>query len=330
MRSRFKRRPSGTVLLAILLALGLWAVLRRSSRVSRLPADAVCIDSFDTFAFTFPKLNADVQARIPPQAPWVPVEVPTETSVDLAQSEVMVVRPERERDTLWLMKKQIGSGDAIYTFDWRANRWRVIPQPVSAGLPPVALPHFSETLNTVIGIGLDSDAGDPRKSRLLRFAFDDVKGQFDVEATLPLPSQLSHTLSSAWAASVNTRILVMDQRDDLWLFMENDAIYRLDFTAQRVERLQSLAEISSIHDVMEADSDRFFFSGYHTSYAYDALAGTLTTIAAPFDENYSTAVFLDASGTLWSSDALWKRTPEGVVETFHPHPRWYLVAASFP
>lgn len=307
-----------------LTGLLLWFFIKEKfEAVSHLPENDECIDSFDTFVYTFPDVDGPVQEEILPLSPWQAVSsVPVEGSSN--QLEVTVLRTVAGSPEIWLSKPPSNQVDSFLVYQPDVQKWQIIPSQIANSKTTVESIHVSRD-QSIWGISLEMNPHDYLTSRIVFSIFDDASKRFVERYTQEIPSDWSLSTKSEEYMITELGPVLWDPNEIFWIFSGGDAIYTFDPLHQQLKRHSSLEEYRTPSDLVHDPNRHIFFHTLGATYQYTIATEKITEIDTP-NETLLGIKLVDHAGNLWMNDGYGWQAPEGEWQTLHPDPInywWY-------
>lgn len=213
--------------LLVLLGLGISIILIIVMQpVTYISEKNECIDSFDTFAFKYPKLNGTDQEEILPLPPWEEIlSIPK--IFGFTHGEVEAVLNTHSGAEVWLTFSDSGIKNQFLVFNPELQEWVEISSAVKNTLSTVDVLSVSNE-QSVRGLSIS-----PRQ--IIISEFNRIENAFLVRQVISLESlNLKSSLTSE-------KILITPE-ETVWILSGGDAIFRFEPDLQEMTRLTPLKE----------------------------------------------------------------------------------------
>lgn len=302
--------------------------------VSVLPNES-CIDSFDTFAYTIPKLINTPQKTTLPMSPWqTEVNLPEHSESGLFQTEL--TRTFDNHLQIWLKKTPFThyidniKEPYLYLIYQPDNReWKRISAQVDNSDAFVDQLFLGKD-GTIWGRNIWSfskvDADYPVLSR-----YNEEKGRFEfVQSTESIPHGWLHNLSSQNFPSWDK--VYLDEQGLFWVFVSRDAIYSFSPLSEVVTRYADVSKYQNIGLVaLSLDGNLYFTQQVLTQtfvlgriLKFNPTNKEIEPLNLP-EETWldPSSILVDHSGNLWLNAFGW-REPDGEWTLLQPNMREFV------
>ncbi len=297
-----------------------------------------CIRPFDSFAYDGPNVERTNLLPLPPGQ--IKAQIPPHHFEGYYEHysffNPALTRPIKEQQELWLIGDIWGEGlkykKQIIIYRLESKEWEFISGDIdNTGLEVANL--FITSKGAVWGRATWGYNYEYQRDTFpVLSKFNEMTRRFEVvEGVLELPVVREIVNGdSITILSDQTRIL-LDTRDNFWIFTEYNGIYRYDLADQTTQK-QAAFEDFGVGRMIFASDGSMIFWGYNDQITQEAeygriaqgslfqfspKTGVITHIDLPDDEwPYGFGLLLDRSGRLWLGSAGY-REPDG---------RWHLIA----